>query len=302
LVVKASTITFKQTIIRRHRHLLFVLLCTAGFNLAGCDEQAAPTFNTRALEVPKGITYPPPSATVQETEPFVKTILNFDHPNIKPHLLLANDPTVLFVELSNQNTTPAVIINTQTGLSAMDALNKNDLDVVLGSGFVTTLHSLQPVGLLRVNGETHSPPQLHGYTRVLGVNDKGIGVVNINAYQRDLFHSALQVGPGIVEEGRLDISVRELQRPKYFRSFVAICEGRWLGGVSLTPMHLHTLGEQLLDYFADRRWRCKDVVNLAGDREALLAIKLDNGRIAFHGDPETHKVSLVGFKSQTSND
>ena len=66
-----------------------------------------------------------------------------------------------------------------------------------------------------------------------------------------MFTSALQVGPGIVERGKLDISERDLERPKYFRTFVATCATRTLIGASQAPMHLHTLGKRLLAYLKE---------------------------------------------------
>jgi hypothetical protein len=177
-------------------------------------------------------------------------------------------------------------------------LRDNQLTAVLGSGFVRELHGLDPVGLLQVQGQTLSPVQGYGYTRILGINDQGIGVVHRNNYQRDLFHSALQVGPGIIEQGALDISEADLQRPKYFRSFLAICDARWVAGVSLAPAHLYTLGQTLEDFFAASQWQCNDVVNLAGDRQAVLLLATGDATVVYHGDPRTYKASLLGFRSR----
>ena len=80
------------------------------------------------------------------------------------------------------------------------------------------------------------------------------------------------MGPGIVERGKLDISERDLERPKYFRTFVATCATRTLIGASQAPMHLHTLGKRLLAYLKEVDLGCDEVVNLAGDREVILAM------------------------------
>jgi len=182
------------------------------------------------------------------------------------------------------------------GTSAEAALRRNHLTVVLGSGFVAELRGLEPVGLLQVQGQTLSPLQGYGYSRILGINDHGIGVVHRDRYQRDLFHSALQVGPGIIEQGRLDISEADLQRPKYFRSFLAICTDRWIAGVSLAPTHLRTLGQTLAGFFEASGLQCDDVVNLAGDRQAVLVLATGDQTIIYHGDPGTYKASLLGFR------
>ena len=208
-------------------------------------------------------------------------------------------PELLLVEMDPAQLEGVLVAKPKEGISALQAIKNEQLNVVVGSGFVTALHSLQPHGLLQVEGRTINPVQTHGYTRILGINDKGMGVVHKKDFQRQLFHSALQAGPGIIEEGQLDISERDLQRPKYFRSFVAVCQSRWIAGVSLTPHHLRTLGQQLLSYIQDQKWQCKDVVNLAGDREAVLVLRLADGSTAYHGDPHTHKVSLLGFKPKS---
>ena len=51
----------------------------------------------------------------------------------------------------------------------------------------------------------------------------GLGVVASREYHHGMFESAMQVGPGVVERGLLDISERDLARPKYFRTFVGTC-------------------------------------------------------------------------------
>ena len=209
-----------------------------------------------------------------------------------------DSPEFLLIEIDPALMESVLVAKPEQGISALQAVQQNNLNVVVGSGFVTELHSLHPHGLLLHEGRTVNPVQTHGYTRILGINDKGMGVVHKSDFQRQLFHSAIQTGPGIVEEGQLDISERDLQRPKYFRSFVAVCQSRWIAGVSLTPQHLRTLGQQVLAYVQKQQWQCNDVVNLAGDREAVLVVQLADGGSVYHGDPHTHKVSLIGFKAK----
>jgi len=108
------------------------------------------------------------------------------------------------------------------------------------------------------------------------------------------FSSALQAGPGIVEEGELDISERDLSRQKYFRSFVAECGERSIVGATLVPMHLYTLGSELVEFFAARSLDCREVVNLAGDRESVLLVR-NSKEVAFLGDPVPAKAGLIGF-------
>ena len=208
---------------------------------------------------------------------------------------------------------PYLIGEPENGISPATAISDPSAALIIGSGFVSELHSLQPVGLLQKDGVTLNPILEHGYTRILGINDEGMGVVHRLDYQRDLFVSAIQAGPGIVEQGQLDIAERDLQRPKYFRAFVALCEDSWIAGVSLEPTNLRTVGQALLAYFADKSLSCDEVVNLAGDREAFLAIRLPDQsgqsphdeagqpthlpKVVIHGEPQAHKVSMLGFKA-----
>jgi len=215
---------------------------------------------------------------------------------VQTHLIDTDQDTLLLLEFDSEVIEPVLVAQPNTGISARQAMAEYELIAVVGSGFVSELESLTPVGLLQREGKTLSPVLGHGYTRILGINDNGLGVVHRNAFESKLFHSAIQVGPGIIEEGLLDISARDLQRPMYFRSFIMLCEDRWLAGVSLKPTHLRTLGKALLAFFAEQQWQCSDVVNLAGDRQALLMLADGTSTTFFHGDPQVSKVSLIGFK------
>ena len=259
--------------------------------VAGCDEAQSPraTANGPATTVPRsGI----PEAGGEPGNFF----LDLNRPGLSAQIIGSGDGALLLLEIDPTLMEPVLLGMPRQGISARDALEDRNLAAVIGSGFVSELNSLEPVGLLQADGQTLSPVQVHGYTRILGINDAGMGVVHRRAYQRNLFHSALQAGPGVIEQGELDISQRELKRPAYFRSFVAVCERRWLAGVSLAPTHLHTLGKTLMAHFRKQNWRCDDVVNLAGDRQAVLVLKTGDGAQMHHGDPDTYKVSLLGFR------
>ncbi|MCZ6641432.1 MAG: hypothetical protein O7F71_07645 [Gammaproteobacteria bacterium] len=222
-------------------------------------------------------------------------------PGVDTHLIeLDGKPSMLVFEIDLALFEPLLVgvgRSTPEGVSANDAITRFDLSLIVGSGFVAELNSLSPVGLLQIDGSVISELQRYGYTRILGVRSEGIGVVASREYHTGMFESALQVGPGIVEEGLLDISVRDLQRPEYFRTFVATCGTRTLIGASQVPMHLHTLGKRLLEYLAEVGLSCDEVVNLAGDREVLLAMAAhDNSRLVYFGHLNTAKASLLGFR------
>lgn len=180
-----------------------------------------------------------------------------------------------------------------TGKSALDG----PATIVLGSGFVSEFQSLLPLGLLQIDGEIRSPVSRHGYTRILGIGDGRLTVLARREYHRGLLESALQVGPGVVENGALDISPRERNLPAYFRAFAATCAERDLAGITTRPMHLFDLGNELLALFATAGFDCAEVANLSGDREALLGLRA-GGRAFLIGHPDSAKAALVAFRAR----
>ena len=188
------------------------------------------------------------------------------------------------------------------GVAALDALVEHDYAMVLGSGFVSVFNPVSPLGLLQLDGELKNPPTPHGYTRILGSHRGRLSVTGRADFHPGLFEAAIQVGPGIVQEGKLDILQRERELPAYIRAVAVTCEDRWLAGIAQVPMHLYDLGERLLAYFDANDLRCNEVVNLSGDREALLAIRSDDGAsVAYFGDPTLPKASVVAFRARDRN-
>ena len=183
---------------------------------------------------------------------------------------------------------------------ALDALVAGGYTLVVGSGFVSVFDPVAPLGLLQLNGEVRSALTPHGYTRILGVRAATLHVIGRRDYHPGLFESAIQVGPGVVEAGRLDILPRERELPPFIRAFVATCEDRWLVGVAQTPMHLYDVGKTVLETLDARGLACDELVNLSGDREALLAMMSDDRQsIAYFGNPTLPKASVVAFKERT---
>ena len=216
---------------------------------------------------------------------------------IQVDLVEEDGVALLLVRVALDGFEPALIAGRAGGVTAAAALE--EAQVVVGSGFVSHVNSLTPVGLLQLDGEILSDMQPYGYTRVLGVRSDAMGVLGHREFHRGMYHSALQLGPGIVEQGRLDISEQDLKRPRYLRAFVATCGPVALAGVSLRPAHLHTLGKKLLGFFERAGLVCDEVVNLAGDREAVLAMASADGTgFAYFGHPGTAKAALVGFSKR----
>ena len=181
---------------------------------------------------------------------------------------------------------------------ALDALIEGGYTLVVGSGFVSVFDPVSPLGLLQLDGKVHSELTPHGYTRILGVRDGELSIIGRRDYHRGLFESAIQVGPGVVERGKLDIRPQERELPPYIRAFVATCDDRWLAGIAQAPMHLYDVGESLMAYFAGNSLACDEVVNLSGDREALLALVSDDRHsIAYFGNPTLPKASVVAFRA-----
>ncbi|MGI9328298.1 MAG: hypothetical protein ACR2PZ_23985 [Pseudomonadales bacterium] len=199
----------------------------------------------------------------------------------------------LVVELSLEQFMP-VLLAQDGSTDGIAALTTEGATVVLGSPFVAEFSPLQPLGLLQLDGRLVSELQPHGYTRVLGLRSDSVGVVGRGEFHRGLFDAALQVGPGIIENGRLDISTRELKLPAYYRTFLVSCGSQILVGASTQPLHLRTLGEALLAFAQSQGLSCDEAVNLSGDREVLLAVR--NSREAvIYGNPRVKKTALIGF-------
>ena len=165
--------------------------------------------------------------------------------------------------------------------------------LLVGSGFVSELNALTPVGLLQIDDRVVSRIQRHGYTRVLGVDAQRFGVVDHLSFERGLFPSALQAGPGVVEQGEVDILPRDLERRPYYRALVGTCVDRTLFIASLTPIHLYSVGQMIVELAAREGLACDEVVNLAGDREALLAVRTAGGKVLYLGQPRTSKAAMV---------
>jgi hypothetical protein len=231
----------------------------------------------------------------------MRAFKQFEEPGLQLHeVQFADAIALLIAQIDTSRFAPTLITgsNNTLGISARQALARENMVLVVGSSFVSELRSLSPVGLLQFEGRQLSELQPHGYTRILGIRETALGVVASRDLHRGMFDSAIQVGPGIVERGELDISTADLDRLKYFRTFVATCGDRVLVGASQIPMHLYHLGEQLLAFTSRIGMQCDEVVNLAGDREAVLALG-SGGRIAYLGHPETGKAALLGFRRRT---
>ncbi len=209
--------------------------------------------------------------------------------------LVGDDAMAL--ELDHQHFEPVIVgvgNRSRGGVTARGQIGSGML-VVLGSGFVSEFKPIAPLGLLQIDGTVVSELSNHGYTRIIGLRDGVLDIIGRADYHRGLFTSAMQVGPGVVELGKLDISERELNLPEHFRAFVARCDASTLVGITLKPMHLYDLGGDLLATFEAAGLDCAEVANISGDLEALLAIR-SGGRVFYIGNPDSPKASLIGWE------
>ena len=201
------------------------------------------------------------------------------------------------LELDHERFEPAVVgvgNRSRGGITARGQISSG-MSVVVGSGFVSELKPLAPLGLLQIDGTVVSDLSNHGYTRIIGVRDGALDIIGRADYHRGLFTSAMQVGPGVIELGKLDIRERELNLPAYFRAFVARCDVSTLVGITLKPMHLYRLGGDLLATFEAAELDCVEVANISGDLEALLAVR-SGERVLYIGDHDSPKASLIGWE------
>ena len=269
------------------------LLAAALAVLPGCEEKPAPRFE--APLVSGIITLPLRDTQRFDTQLSQQGLLAALRGVGVPHLNVDDaGEGLIVVQLPHAHFEAAIL---GLGAGAVDTLLHGGYAAVLGSGFTNVFNPVQPLGLLQLAGEIKSPPTPHGYTRILGASAGDLAVIARDEFHSGLFEAAIQVGPGIIQNGRLDILQRERQLPAHIRAAAAICDDRSLAIVAQTPTHLYDLGERLLRYFEARNLRCSEVVNLSGDREALLAIFDAGGNsIAYFGDPTLPKASIVAFR------
>jgi len=274
---------------------------------AGCAEQSAQTPQTPAVSVPHGLL--DLEAKTSKTTPRASAVTALaeltELSGLKYHSLRHDGADVAaMVEIDLTRFAPQ-ILSKPKGVSPNRAIAEANVSVIVGSSFVSQVVRMQPLGVLQINGELLQNVEPHGYTRILGISDVDpqahlagrFEVVHRSQWPADGLHSAMQAGPGIIEQGLLDISERDLTRQKYFRSFVAECGERAVVGVTLVPMHLYTLGGELVQHFAANNLPCSEVVNLAGDREAVLLVRHAQ-KAAYLGDPQPLKVGLIGFSKR----
>ncbi len=269
---------------------LAIIAIAAGGGLVGCQDDPAPRFE--APLVSGVVTLPMPGTQRFDTRLSATgtlAALRGSDPSLHVDML----DTVLVVHVPRADYQPSIL---GLGVSAMEAILERGYRLVVGSGFVSVLNPISPLGLLQLDGKIESELTPHGYTRILGVRTAGLAVVGRSDYHPGMFEAAVQVGPGIIQSGKLDILQRERNLPPHIRAFVATCEDRWLAGIAQERTHLYDLGELLLEYFEAEALACDEVVNLSGDREALLAIISEDGQsVAYFGNPALPKASVVAF-------
>ena len=205
--------------------------------------------------------------------------------------------SAIALELGHQHFEPVIVgvgNRSRGGVTASGQIDSG-MQVVIGSGFVSEFKPVAPLGLLQIDGTVVSELSNHGYTRIIGLREGALDIIGRADYHRGLFTSAMQVGPGVVEFGNLDISERELNLPAHFRAFVARCDASTLVGITLKPMHLFHLGGDLLATFQAAGLDCTEVANISGDLEALLAVR-SGKRTLYIGDPDSPKASLIAFQ------
>ncbi|MDA0991803.1 MAG: hypothetical protein O3A51_13770 [Verrucomicrobia bacterium] len=62
-------------------------------------------------------------------------------------------------------------------------------------------------------------------------------------------------------------------------------------------MHLHGIGRSVLKFAGEQGLNCDELVNLAGDREALLGVRLADARMLFIGNPRTSRAAVIALES-----
>ncbi len=285
---------------RHHSRPVALIAVLLSFLLAACEEEPRRRVTSEPARELSALLYEGKTSSDVDAKS-IETLLGDDlRPGLEATLIKDPDGTMLVVSARLALLEPGlrgVTADNPEGAVPDDMLRDDALALLIGSGFVSELMALSPLGLLQVNGEVVNRIERHGYTRVLGIADQRMGVVGHLQYERGLFHSALQVGPGVIEGGKVDISPRDLERQPFFRSLVGTCADQSIFVTSLSPMHLHAMGNALLKFAAKKQLTCDEVVNLAGDREAIMALRFADGRVLFIGNPRTSRSAVVTLES-----
>jgi uncharacterized protein YigE (DUF2233 family) len=206
--------------------------------------------------------------------------------------------TIVFAAINPSDHPPQISGIDETnfdGRSPYSSIVKGNAKLALGSGFVKSFSSLEPLGLLIIDGKELNPINNRGYSQIVGVSQGKLRILSLSDYKAfELeFEGAFQTGPGLIENGKIVV------RPKekfYRRSWLALCEAKVLAGVTLEPVSLFSLAAFIADPELNGGFHCQRAVNLAGGGSEVLVIKADDGLITSFGNQRRRQASYVIFR------
>ena len=188
------------------------------------------------------------------------------------------------------------------GTSVLGALTRLGANVVLGSGFVSTLSPPTPVGLLIVDGSVVNPINRVGLSGIIAVSDRGLEITRREDFDRRGVSGALQVGPILVERNQNVVEPTEpTRRPAATRSFLGLrSDGTVLVGITTEGVHLYDLADLLMRRVEDGGLGCEIAVNLAGGGSEGLATG-PMGRAEDYGNERARQAAVLAFTNKAKN-
>lgn len=288
-----------------------VLVC--GFLLSLTTWEAGPTSrdqSTQSDTAKAGFRVGVPQKLLTEPAPEPRRSPSGKHPETREpvpgirlnEIRIKGGGVAILAELDSTRFRPQVVGVTPeqpTGRSALGALNKNNADLVLGSGFLERFYPVTPLGLLVVDGvEISQLSRGRPLSAILAVRKQEIALIPRDAYRPVGTLGAIQTGPWLIQDGVVGISSREPEtRPPVTRAFFALCEqGVWLAGVTLDGVHLFHLANFLATPKANGGYACRQAVNLSGGgAEALVVRAREGGEPFLWGNANFRQASLIVF-------
>jgi hypothetical protein len=218
--------------------------------------------------------------------------------------VLADSIKIIYIKIDSRRMIPEIVGVTSdnpSGVSPLDAMNKNKTALVVGSGFERSFFPPVPAGLLVLNQALRNPIARKDsiLSAVVMASKNGVSIIPGNKYPGLYKPSgAIQAGPILVLGNKIAISPKEKGKRAYTRSFVGITLNKEIiVGITLSPAHLYDLAEFLSDSLKNGGLGCSIAVNLAGGGSEALSF-LCRGELKNYGSTNFRRAALLLFKKR----
>ena len=201
--------------------------------------------------------------------------------------------TIIIAEISQEKYEARVIgisSDDPSGISPYAAIDRQNAEFVIGSGFVESFVPPVPSGLLVVNSATVSPVYEEGFSSLLAVMAGSATIVAAEEWADERISGAFQTGPRLVQDGN---SVRlDLKRGSATRGFVALRnDNSVVAGVTLGKVDLQVLADFLAAPAATGGLEVVSAINLAGGGSEAFMYQSE---LVF-GNVKSRQASMLAF-------